>query len=142
VQQVVGRPDPLCRLRSQVRRSAFERDLHRLLGSRSDSGRWPAATGGNLSIDRDFFQELGGFDRRMGLRWGVEDLELGLRAERQGAYIAHLKDVAVYHLDHPVENREADHAMNLSYFTTKHGELGDRLTAYFAGECRIEDVVA
>jgi GT2 family glycosyltransferase len=139
--RVVGALDSLEQLRSEARRTAFEADLHRLLAYASNSGRWLAATGGNLSIDRNFFGELAGFDRRMGLRWGVEDLDLGLRAERRGGYIAHLHNVAVYHMDHLVANRDADHAINLGYFTAKHGDVGARLSAYFAGENEIEDVM-
>jgi len=131
-------------VRALARRSAFEADLHRLLALREGQpgGRWPAATGGNLSVDRDFFHSLGGFDSKMGLRWGVEDLELGLRAEQAGARIVHLSDVQVYHMDHPDTGRAGDHQANLVYFAAKHGpEVGERLSAYFAGRGELARVV-
>jgi len=137
----VHRPDELHAL---ARRSRFEGDIHRLLQSRKGerSGRWPAATGGNLSIARSFFQELGGFDSELGVRWGVEDLELGLRAELKGAVIEQLDDVVAFHLDHPTQDRDRDHSTNLAYFSRKHGEvLGARLSEYFAGSRPIEEVV-
>lgn len=122
-----------------ARRSRFESDLHRLLAN--GGPRWPAATGGNLSLSKALFQQLGGFDEQLGLRWGVEDLELGYRAEQAGATIEHLADVMVYHLDHDLANREADHAVALAYFRRKHGEaVGARLGAYFAGLLALEAV--
>ncbi|MCP4656364.1 MAG: glycosyltransferase family 2 protein [bacterium] len=129
-------------LRQMARRSPFEADLHGLLRTHPYRGRWPASTGGNLSIDAAFFHELGGFDTAMGRRWGVEDLELGFRAEARGAYIAHLDDVAVFHMDHPVPGRDQDHRINLAYFGRKHGRrLGERLAAYFVGDGDLEEVV-
>lgn len=133
------------RVAPYARRSPFEADLHRLLAAHNGSaagGRWLAATGGNLSVPREFFHQIGGFDEHMGLRWGVEDLEFGLRAECAGATIVHLHDVMVYHMDHKVSNREVDHQLALQYFSEKHGSnLGNRLAAYFAGNLDILSVV-
>lgn len=124
-----------------ARRSAFEADLQALL-EREGSGRWPAATGGNLSIDRRRFDELGGFDPEMGLRWGVEDLELGYRAEAGGARIEALPGVTAYHLDHPPADRDDNQTGNLAVFARKHGEdVAGRLASYFAGRCPLEAVV-
>lgn len=119
-----------------ARRSPFEARLHDLLALRPfpQPGRWLAATGGNLSVNRALFQALGGFDPHLGLRWGVEDLEFGYRAEQAGAPLVHLADVAAYHMDHPAHDRAADHALALSYFAQKHGaDLGARLQAFFVG---------
>lgn len=127
-----------------ARRSRFEADLHRLLATRHDAaqGRWLAATGGNLSVSRQFFEQIGGFDERMGLRWGAEDLEFGFRAERAGAIVVHLCDVVAYHMDHQIANRQADHQVALRYFGAKHGlDLGERLAAYFAGQLDITEVI-
>ena len=127
------------RVAPHARRSSFERDLHRLLAH--SEHRWLASTGGNLSVSTVLFHELNGFDEQLGLRWGVEDLEFGYRAEQAGAEIIHLDDVAIYHLDHEIANREADHEAALDYFRQKHGEqIGQRLLAYFAGDLAIEAV--
>lgn len=127
-----------------ARRSSFEADLHRLLSAHREDcgGRWPAATGGNLSVSRAFFSKIDGFDPKLGLRWGVEDLEFGFRAEMAGAGLVHLADVPVYHMDHPVAMREVDHQIALEYFGQKHGvELGARLAEYFAGRLPLVAVV-
>jgi glycosyltransferase involved in cell wall biosynthesis len=129
---------------SYARRTRFEADLHRLFAAREGmtEGRWLAATGGNLSVSREFFEQLGGFDERMGLHWGAEDLEFGFRAERAGAVVVHLADVVAYHMDHEVVGREADHQIALRYFSEKHGvNVGERLVAYFAGALDILAVV-
>jgi glycosyltransferase involved in cell wall biosynthesis len=127
-----------------ARRSRFESDIHRLVAVRGQDqqGRWLAATGGNLSVSRRFFEQIGGFDPQMGLRWGVEDLEFGFRAERAGAVLVHWDDATTYHMDHPVARRESDHLIALQYFAEKHGSaLGARLSAYFAGDVDITSVV-
>jgi GT2 family glycosyltransferase len=133
----------LCHAARYARRSRFEADLHALLAAQpSAGGCWLAATGGNLSVSRQFFQQIGGFDPLMGMRWGLEDLEFGFRAERHGATLVHFTDVAAYHMDHEVAAREADHQIALRYFREKHGgAIGDRLAAYFAGELNITEVV-
>ena len=143
VRQLLEQGTPAAR--RHARRSPFEADIQHLLTRRSaeGGGRWPAATGGNLSFDREFFSALGGFDPEMGLRWGVEDLELGYRAERAGARIQALQGVAAFHLDHPPADREDDQRGNLEVFARKHGaERARRLADYFAGACRLEEVVA
>lgn len=144
VRRLIASLDQPDQLHVLARRTKFEGDLHRLLRSRAAerTGRWPASTGGNLSISRSFFQELGGFDAELGIRWGVEDLELGLRAEQRGAVIEQLEDVVAFHLDHPTRDRDRDHSTNLAYFGRKHGALlGDRLADYFAGSRPLEEVV-
>lgn len=128
-------------IKLQARRSHFESEIHRLLRTRPDQGRWLASTGGNLSVKQSFYNALGGFDESFGLRWGVEDLEFGFRAELAGAKLKHLDQVQVYHMDHPIAGRDDDHAAALDYFAVKHGEaVGSRLKAYFAGELDITRV--
>ena len=123
--------------RPHARRTRFEAAVQRLLqAADAPEGRWPAATGGNLSIQAEHFRALGGFDERLGKRWGLEDLELGYRAERGGASIVALPGCTVFHLDHPTgPGRAADHQAAMRYFRRKHGrEAGARLQRFFAEE--------
>ncbi|HEU5201167.1 MAG TPA: glycosyltransferase [Nitrospira sp.] len=47
---------------------------------------WRVTSGGNLSIRRDFFWEVGGYDQSF-RQWGGEDNEFGFRAYNQGAVV-------------------------------------------------------
>lgn len=119
----------------------FEGDLRRLLAV--SPRRWPGATGAHVSIGIEDFRRLGGYDEKMGRRWGAEDLELGYRAERIGMMVCHCQVAVVLHMDHDVGGREGDHAHALAYFADKHGAPSVlRLDEYFAGRCSLEAVVS
>jgi glycosyltransferase involved in cell wall biosynthesis len=142
VREVPGRP-VIEDVGGLARRSRFEADLHALLRSRQLTGRWPAATGGNLSIAREAFERLDGFDSAMGLDWGLEDLDLGFRAEQAGLYIEHLKDAAVLHMDHVTMTRTDQHDAALDRFARKHGAAVARdLGLYFAGQASLLEAVS
>jgi GT2 family glycosyltransferase len=55
------------------------------------------AFGGNLSIPKDIFMELGGFDERF---WGAEDTDLAYRAVQRGCKIIN-GPKAIAHHNHP-----------------------------------------
>ena len=133
----------LDQLKPLARRSRFEADIHRLLYSKADieTGRWLAVTGGNLSVSFEAFVQIGGFDESFGLRWGLEDLEFGFRAEKADTMILHLSDVVVYHLDHELVNRIDDQRVGIQYFAKKHGhDIGEWLKSYFEGTVDITEV--
>lgn len=126
------------------RLSAFERDLHRHLDGRGAyrAGRWIASTGANLSMSREAFDAVGGFDERMGVTWGAEDLELGYRCEKLGLAVRHAQRAVAHHMDHAREARDGEHASALTYFATKHHAPNVLLLqSYFAGQCAIDAVV-
>lgn len=126
------------------RLSRFEKDIHRLFAEKpeSASGRWVGCTAANLSIPRALFERLGGFDQKMGLKWGAEDLELGFRSEKLGISIRHAKDAVVYHMNHAAPDRTGDHTYALSYFARKHSMPGiTRLSEYFNGAIPLEQIV-
>ena len=52
----------------------------------ADDDIFRVVTGGNLSISREFFDDIGGFDPSF-VRWGGEDTELGYRAWVSGALL-------------------------------------------------------
>lgn len=124
------------------RLTRFERDIQRWFyrGDFAARGRWLGVTGAHLAVPRAVFERLGGFDERMGKRWGAEDLELGYRLEQAGVPIEQVSAPA-YHMDHDVAGRDGDHAWALQYFAEKHqnpGVVG--LLDYFEGRCEFERV--
>ncbi|GAB3136968.1 glycosyltransferase [Micromonospora sonneratiae] len=58
----------------------------------------------NVSVSRALFDEVGGFDERFGLRWGLEDIELFYRVHRHLGLternFAYDDQAAAYHLPH------------------------------------------
>ncbi len=138
-----GRPLP--GMLKEARLSAFEEDIHRWLGTRFEKGphRWIGCTGANLSISRERFHRLGGFDPAMGVRWGAEDMEFGYRAEKSGMQVVHAYDAVVCHMDHDSSGRDGDHEFALEYFAAKHQDRAPlKLQEYFDGSCRLEEVFA
>jgi GT2 family glycosyltransferase len=126
-----------------ARMSRFEKDIHEWLGSRTTDQphRWVGCTGAHISISRDSFRTLGGFDESMGLRWGAEDMEFGYRAEKKGIRIIHALEAVVCHMDHDVSGRNGDHGLSLEYFSAKHHDpIPFRLKRYFDGNSALEEV--
>ncbi len=124
--------------------SRFERDLHEWLFARpvEESGRWIGATGAHLSVDRTWFQKLGGFDELMGLEWGAEDLEFGYRAEKMGIPIVHAQNAIVYHMDHDSCDRQSEHQGAFEYFARKHEDVNLlKILAYFSHECSLSEAM-
>ena len=94
-------------------------------------------------MSKQLFVELGGFDERMGLAWGAEDLEFGYRAERHGACLLHAAESIIWHMNHDVSGRQGHHEQALRYFSRKHSDPSIlRLLDYFAGKCCLEEVFA
>lgn len=131
-------------LRSIARSTRFQRDLqHWFHNNPCDiASSWVGCTGGQISVDRHVFDQLGGFDEKMGLRWGAEDLEFGYRAAQSGVAIRYTECARSYHLDHGVSGRDGDHAAAFAYFAEKHGNHGVmRLLDYFNGVCNLSEAV-
>lgn len=61
---------------------------------------WLGATGGNFSIDKKCFDEVGGFDEVYGQIWGYEDFDLGYRLLRHGYRFAYSHHAVGYHIAH------------------------------------------
>jgi len=66
--------------------------------------KWIGVTGGNFSISRKWFDEVGGFDSRFGKQWGYEDFELGYRLISRKLNIAYSNSAVGYHIAHYREN--------------------------------------
>jgi hypothetical protein len=131
-------------LRTMARSTRFQRHLQQWFHDNPTdiSSSWIGCTGGQISVDRRVFDQLGGFDEKMGLRWGAEDLEFGYRAAQSGIAIRYAENSRCYHLDHAVSGRAGDHAQALEYFAEKHGNQGVlRLLDYFNGMCNLSEAM-
>jgi GT2 family glycosyltransferase len=81
---------------------------------------WLACVGANISLRRETWHQIGGFEEAYGVIWGCEDLELGYRLIAAGASARLAADGAGIHLSHPRPNRWQEHDINLSLFVAQH----------------------
>jgi len=61
---------------------------------------WKVTSGGNLSVSRELFDAVGGFDRDSFTRYGGEDNDFGYRALQLGAYVLPAWRAVAWHLGH------------------------------------------
>ncbi|CRI58554.1 glycosyltransferase family 2 protein [Pseudomonas sp. CCOS 191] len=80
---------------------------------------WLASAAANLSIHREDWHRVGGFDTVYGKRWGMEDLDLGWRLWRAGVPINLQTKACAYHLSHYNPNRWREHQHNLAHFQAR-----------------------
>jgi glycosyltransferase involved in cell wall biosynthesis len=74
----------------------------------------------NVSFLRADAIAVGGFDEGF-LRWGVDDIELGLRLHQAGASYHYREEARVYHLETPLPaNKLEALQVSLAYFAEKH----------------------
>ncbi|AIQ65270.1 hypothetical protein PSTEL_21245 [Paenibacillus stellifer] len=74
----------------------------------------------NVSIRKNFFDELGGFEEDF-IGFGWEDWELGYRAAISGALFIHDDSLTNYHQAHPISDRNMlDSRTNYLLFCQKH----------------------
>ncbi|MCY3539381.1 MAG: glycosyltransferase [bacterium] len=77
----------LCKDRKSTRPEWIEGQMDRTANLTSDhDDLFRVVTGGNLGISRWFFELIGGFDGSFN-RWGMEDVELGYRAQTRGGIL-------------------------------------------------------
>lgn len=77
---------------------------------------WLASAGANISVPKEIWQKIGGFDEEYGTRWGVEDIDFGYRLWKSGFSINLEADALGYHMSHYNPDRWSDHAENLKRF--------------------------
>lgn len=87
-------------------------------GDRSD--HWIGFTGGNVSIKRELFLSVGGFDEAFGEFWGCEDVELGYRVNQNNGHFCYTDNATVYHIDHMKQNFISEHSKTSQYFYKKY----------------------
>jgi GT2 family glycosyltransferase len=78
-------------------RRLFELEMDALVGHPDCAVLWAAASGSNLSVPRDHFLRVGGFDERLDIN---EHRELALRLCVAGARMVPVQGARTYHLTH------------------------------------------
>lgn len=82
---------------------------------------WLAGAGANISVTKDLWRFVGGFDDTFGLRWGMEDLDFAFRLHQSGCAIRFDKTACGYHMSHYNADRWNDHKVNLDMFAARAG---------------------
>jgi GT2 family glycosyltransferase len=78
----------------------------------TDDGRigddiWWGMSGGNFSVGRQLFVDVGGYDEDGFKEWGGEDNDLGYRIYQSGAFVVPVHEAMAWHLG-PATNDSAD----------------------------------
>ncbi len=81
---------------------------------------WLTSVGANLSMPKLVWEQVGGFDPRFGQRWGLEDLELGLRLVAHGVRPRLAFGAQAVHLTHGRGNRWQEQERNLGLLRALH----------------------
>jgi GT2 family glycosyltransferase len=107
--------------RHRLRANALERAVEAMHGGElPDAVPWLGCIGANVSMPRDLWARVGGFDAGFGEIWGCEDLELGLRLHQAGARRDVVPGALGVHLTHRRARRWDEHAINMDRFATLH----------------------
>ncbi|GII66808.1 hypothetical protein Skr01_68930 [Sphaerisporangium krabiense] len=107
--------------RHRLKANALERAIEAMHGGDlPDAVPWLGCVGANVSMPRDLWERVGGFDAGFGEVWGCEDLELGLRLYQAGARRDLAPDALGVHLTHRRPARWDEHAANMDRFATLH----------------------
>ena len=107
--------------RHGLKANALERAVEAMhTGDLPDAVPWLGCVGANVSMRRDLWDRVGGFDPGFGEVWGCEDLELGLRLYRAGARRDLAPDALGVHLTHRRPRRWDEHAQNMARFAAIH----------------------
>lgn len=77
---------------------------------------WLASAGANLSVPKDLWRQVGGFDEAYGLRWGLEDIDFGFRLWKAGAGIELAADATGLHMSHHSPSRWEEQRDNFERF--------------------------
>ena len=83
--------------------------------------RWMYCFTGNLSVDRTLLNAIGGFDENF-VKWGHEDVDLGIRLYLKGAPFIYRDSIINYHLVHErsYNERNQESLDNLKYLRSKY----------------------
>ena len=94
--------------------------------------QWFITYSNNISIWKDFYLELGGFDSKFTRGWGAEDIELGYRAYCNDGKIMINKDIVCYHIYHDDSflSKKLQLKSNLEYFYNKYLDWETELFTY------------
>jgi hypothetical protein len=115
----------------------FESDPHAL------PAPWLCFVNRNVSFRRADAITVGGFDEGF-TRWGVDDIELGLRLHQAGARYHYREEARVFHLETPLPPTKLDALkVSLAYFEEKHAGVEPRAFRDFVfGRRSLEELCA
>ena len=105
---------------SQSKLSRLEKVIEIVVRDNLQDLIWLAMTGGNFSICKDIFLDLGGFDTDFGRIWGCEDFELGYRLQQEGVSFEYHTDCVNFHMTHLRKYMNNDIQLSLDVFYQKH----------------------
>jgi glycosyltransferase involved in cell wall biosynthesis len=123
--------------------NALEKLTIRVLSScKHDSLQWVGCAGGNLSLPTSVWEKYP-FDESFGLRWGAEDLDLGIRLYESGYRISLVPDASVYHMDHPRENfiEDTDYSFSKLFKRFSHRIDIELVKKYLLQEIGLDEVL-
>ena len=80
---------------------------------------WIASAGANLSIPRQVWQDIGGFDSGFGVDWGLEDIDFGYAVHARGVPISFCADALGLHMTHGRPSRWKEQDRNWQRFLAK-----------------------
>lgn len=97
----------------------------------------------NVSFRREDAAAAGGFDEGF-TRWGVDDIELGLRLHKAGVVYRYCAEARVYHLETPLSPDKIDALQaSLAYFARKHpGAEALAFREFVFGQLSLEELCA
>ncbi|MFC9431562.1 glycosyltransferase family 2 protein [Streptomyces sp. NPDC056987] len=104
---------------------------------------WLCFVNRNVSFRRADALDLGGYDEGF-VRWGVDDIELGLRMHHAGAHYHYRAEARVYHLETPLPPGKLDALrVSLTYFAEKHrGVEPAAFRSFVFGKLSLEELCA
>lgn len=119
-------PDMICKekfsnmIEKKAKMTEMEQIIQKLLKDYPGKADWISAVGGNLSLPKNMFESVGGFDENFGLSWGCEDVEFGYRLMKAGYVFCYMDEAVNYHIAHFRKGFAEEHNKNLQFFYMKY----------------------
>jgi glycosyltransferase involved in cell wall biosynthesis len=98
----------------------LEKSIHTIFNKNLRKLYWLCCVGGNITIKKELFESVNGFDEAFGKEWGCEDLEFGYRLRKQNVSFYFDKENPVFHLDHYRQGSDELLKKAFDYFFQKH----------------------
>lgn len=120
---------------AKSRVSTLENVIQEVLIDKKNQSDWIGFTGGNISVQKKWLDDVGRFDESFGKNWGCEDLELGYRLHKAGYPFAFSRSAVNYHMMHYRSDYKREHQLVANYFYEKHkDEKIKRFQEFVEGE--------
>lgn len=99
--------------------TSLEKIIKYILDVKAWNWYWLCFCGGNISVPKEWIDNLGGFDEAFGTLWGCEDLDLGYRLMKSGYEFQYSENAVNYHIDHYRNNYILEHERTSDDFYNK-----------------------